>query len=115
MTVDSAPTNSVTVTWTDPTVTGSQLPLYALIIWENDLTLSPPTQTNVGQVAPGIEEWSSGYVLPPGADRTYQVQAIDTGGNAGALSTASDAVTVATPSTPTAPGAPTGVSASLNP
>ena len=105
---------SVSLAWTDPTVTGTQLPLAALVIFENDLTVSPPTQTEIGSVAPGVQEFTTGYALPPGADRTYQVQAVDTAGKAGALSPASNAITVAAPShaVPGAPGTPV---ATLNP
>jgi hypothetical protein len=105
---------SVTVAWTDPTVSGTQLPLASLLVFENDLTQSPPTQSQVGSVAPGVQTFTTGYALPPGADRTYQVQAVDTQGNKGPLSTASNAITTATP-TVTDPGTPTGVGATLNP
>jgi hypothetical protein len=111
----SGPSGTVTVSWTDPTVTGSQLALAQLTVFENDLTQSPPTQVNVGSVAPGTQTFTTGYTLPVGADRTYQVQATDIGGNKGALSAASGAVTVPVPPTPTAPGAPTAVGAVLNP
>lgn len=86
-----------------------------LQIWENDLTLAPPTQTLVGSVDPGVESWSSGYVLPPGAERTYQVGAVDTLNRPGPLSPVSNEVDVSPlPSSdvPSAPGAPT---AALNP
>lgn len=103
------PSNSVNLTWVDPAVDpDTQLPLASVLIFENDLTAMPPTQTEVGSVAPGVEEWNSGYVLPAGANRTYQVQGIDTAGTPGPISDASNAVTTAAPTfdPPSKPGTP---------
>ena len=97
-----------TVTWVDPTVSGSQLALKVLYIWENDLTQTPAPQAYIGSVAPGVGTFTTG-VLPVGARRSYQVQAEDIAGNRGPFSAASTEIDA-----PTAPGAPANVVAVLN-
>lgn len=99
---------TATVTWVDPAVSGAQLPLKVLYIWENDLTQDPPTQAYIGSAQPGAHTFTTG-VLPVGARRTYQVQAEDIAGNRGPMSSLSTEVDA-----PIAPGMPSSVAAVLN-
>lgn len=99
---------TATITWVDPPISGTQLALKVLYIWENDLTQEPPTQAYIGSAQPGAHTFTTG-VLPIGARRSYQIQAEDVAGNRGPMSAVSTEVDA-----PTAPGAPSNVSAVLN-
>jgi hypothetical protein len=109
-----APSGSVTIAWSPPSVSGTQLALSQFLIFENDLLAG--TQQQVGSPTnDGSNTFTTGFSLPPGAKRTYQVQAVDTAGTKGPISDPSPEID--TPAAPPAdpPGQVTGVSATLNP